>query len=171
MFAYPSRDLLRERSLSVMATQAGSDVIVRVDGMVVYASPKPDSALLSPTATVVVATMVGHPGPRSVGKTYGPITIADHKRVGALVAYLNAIPPPAPSTSNCPAVRADDHAGLTLAFWTSVGGRPSGRVTMELVACGLMSVDPVYGTDTYLDRSAVSVRRILEILGLNWPPP
>jgi hypothetical protein len=169
-FMFPAHDLLRQRLLMIAATQSGADVVIRVDGIVLYAKPKPESAIIGRSATVVVASMVGHRGTRSVGKTYGPITISDPKRVRELATYINAMPPPAAATSSCPAVRADDHPNLTLRFWTSVGGRPLGTVTMEFYGCGSMSVRPVYGTNTELDITAVSVRQILQILGLNWLP-
>ncbi|HZD98238.1 MAG TPA: hypothetical protein VE132_08770, partial [Micromonosporaceae bacterium] len=91
-FVYPARDLLRVRDVAIEMIQVGTDVVIRVDAIVAYAEPKPASGAIGRNATVVVASMVGHPGPGGTpGRVYGA-TITDPAKVLPVAALINAAP-------------------------------------------------------------------------------
>jgi hypothetical protein len=170
-FFYPTRDLLRMREVEIGMVQAGTDVVMRVDAIVAYVEPKPASAVIGRNATVVVVSMVGHPGPNDTpGRVYR-VTITDPTKVTRAAALINAAPLALDTVSNCPAVPTDDDARLTLAFSRSATSPASISVIINLVGCREIQVRPAHAGDAVLDynNNPDTLRQVLQILGLRWP--
>lgn len=161
------------RSAWVSATRNGDGVLLRIDADAYWMPVRPPDLAIGPrVASVAVVVQTKEPGmgdPSVPARTFGPTTITDPTRVGAVVALVNtfdmAVPVPRPIS--CPI----DFGGSMRVDFTDRAGRPLYRLTMTLSGCRSISLTRTDGPTTRLWAPVDGgdpANEILSLLGLDW---
>ncbi len=171
-FTWPAvPGVLADRQMQIDVTRSGKDTIVRVDAVVTYLDARPASTLIPDTAKAAVVVLDNRgPGVVTEKDEYGPVTITDPTRLGALIKLLNSASMQLPAVRHCPNL-SNGGGGMRLDFRAAPTGPSVAVVSITTSGCPSMTVKPTGAPPATLDGGPDTVILIEQLLSLPWPHP